>query len=382
MASRELGVDSICCLLHNMAPGGSARQWIHLLARHVQGGGKATIVAPTGGLSTWARECGIELVEVDWTGPAALDRVPWSKVARHDATVVHWEHWVMHALAPALNACDRVALVLHQTPAALSGDGDEITATAKAPIDQAMAARNAVVLVRGEWHRRRFTEALDIPTEEMRILPASIPLPPTPAKPVAESPRQVLALMRLAPEKAPVARLAVALVRARLAAGEDCELTIAGEGRWRSEAVALCQRQLPATNWRLEPAPPDPIARLAAADLIVAQGLTTLEAAALGRIVVVARDSGSADGSGAVLTPDLYEVAAEDPFGRPPVSTDMDRLWREILAIDRADLIALRKLVAQRNSLEVASRALGGALAATRPSWPVRLRRRLHPAGS
>lgn len=62
----ELGVESVCLLLHNLIAGGSARQWIHLLGRHVADGGRATIVAPPGPLTPMARAAGVETVEIDW----------------------------------------------------------------------------------------------------------------------------------------------------------------------------------------------------------------------------------------------------------------------------------------------------------------------------
>jgi hypothetical protein len=379
MTKHELGVRSICCLLHNLVPGGSARQWIHLLERHVQAGGRGAIVAPAGDLSGRARAAGIELIEVDWGAvPTDLGREPWPLVAAHDAAVVHWDHQVMHAFGPALAACGRAALVLHQAPLALARwFGDGIVAPARAPIDQALASPHATVLVRGEWHRRRFAETFGIAAERLRILPASIPLPPPPSAAAAKPPKDVLALMRLSPDKEAIARLAVELVRSRLDSGHACRLAIAGEGPWHEEAVALCRRRLPPGSWRLEPAPPEPIARLRAADLVVAQGLTTLEAAALGRPVVVARADGPKGATGTVLTPERYGVAAEDPFGRPEVSADTDLIWRQILALDEADLAALRDLVARRNSLEVASRALGEALGETALGWRGQLRRRL-----
>ncbi|MCW2989248.1 MAG: hypothetical protein JWM24_2186 [Solirubrobacterales bacterium] len=242
MANGVLGVEAICCLLHNMVPGGSARQWIHLLERHVQAGGKAAIVAPPGAMSRRARNAGIDLVEVAWNDLTPhLDQSPWPLVAAHDAAVVHWDHEVMHAFGPALAACGRAALVLHQSPHALSRwFGDEILTAARGPIDEALEGRHAVVLVRGEWHRRRFAEAFGLPAQRLQILPASIPLAAAPSMTMQGPPREVLALMRLSPDKAAIARLAVEIVRTRLEAGHPCQLAIAGEGPWRADAATLC----------------------------------------------------------------------------------------------------------------------------------------------
>jgi hypothetical protein len=365
MENREPRVERICALLHNMIPGGSARQWIHLLEHHVAAGGRATIVAPLGELSARAREAGIDLLEVDWGRlPGDPRAEPWPAISAHDTAIVHWDHQVMDALSPALQACGRGALVLHQAPDALARwFGDEVLDSARAQLELALRDPRVAVLTCGAWHRNRFHEAFGIPRETMGILPASIPIPPLPA-PAATEPRTVLALIRLSPDKAAVAQLAVELVRARLEAGHDCELAIAGDGPWRASAAALCASRLPPGSWRLEGAPADPIERLAAADLVVAQGLTTLEAAALGRRTVVARAVDPEHAAGVVLTPANYATAAEDPFGKPEVSADTDLIWEQALALDEEGLAVLRQMVEERNSLAVASRALGEALAA------------------
>jgi hypothetical protein len=370
MSDANLG--SLCCLLHNLIPGGSARQWIRLLGRHVDNGGEATIVAPPGALSKVAREAGLELIEVEWSAVGAdLAAEPWPRVAEHDVAIVHWDYEVMHTLAPALEACGRAALVVHQAPTALGRwFGDEFVETARPPIELAARHPAATVLVRGEYHRQRLESAFGVAPGALQILPVAIPLPPRlPPRPLA-APHEVLALMRLSPEKAPIARLAVELVATRLAAGEPCHLTIAGDGPWRGAATDLCETRLQAGAWTLEPAPDDPIARLAAADVVVAQGGTTLEAAALGRPTVVAREAGKDSAAGAVLTPATYDVAARDPFGFPAVTCDITALWQGLLALDADQLDALRDLVARHNSADAAYAALGEALKTTAPGLP------------
>jgi hypothetical protein len=362
-----LGVDRVCCLLHNMRAGGSARQWLHLLSEHVQAGGRATVVAPRGPLSAPAQAARIETIEIDWNaGPPQAHDALWHVVAGHDAAIVHWDHGVMKAFAPARAACGRAVLAVHQAPHALARwYGPEIIPSTRAPLVRALNDEHAAILVRGETHRQRIAAAFELPEASLDILPASIPLSSISFRPRTGTPVEVLALMRLSPEKAAVGQLAVALTRTRLAAGHPCRLTIAGEGPWRAKAEALCRRELPLGSWGVEFAPPDPIGRLAAADLVVAQGLTTLEAAALGRPVVVARAVGESSAAGAVLTPESYPLAARDPFGRPTLRADPIRLWEELLAVDDGQLRKLRKLVESHNSLAVASRALASTLAGT-----------------
>ncbi|HEY7256911.1 MAG TPA: hypothetical protein VH476_09540 [Solirubrobacterales bacterium] len=364
----SLGVERVCCLLHNLEHGGSARQWVHLLGRHVEAGGTAAILAPDGPLAEPARAAGIDVVPTVWEEEEASR---WRRVTSaaldSDAAIVHWDHEVMHGFGPALEASGLAALAIHQAPEALARwFGPEILADARAPIDHALREPGALVLVRGEGHRRRFgaAAAFSISPERLRVLPASIPMPPGHFAPRLGEPREILALARLSPDKASVRRLAVDLTKARLEAGHRAALTIAGDGLCRGEIIALCERELPAGSWAIEEGPADPIARLAAADVVVAQGLTTLEAAALGRRVVVARSAGAGAG-GAVLRPDSYEEAARDPFGEPELTIEAGRLWDGILAVDETELRGLRRLVELNNSLEAAASALRDAFAGT-----------------
>ncbi|HEY8808812.1 MAG TPA: glycosyltransferase [Solirubrobacterales bacterium] len=359
------GVTAICCLLHSLVPGGSTWQWIRLLARHVEHGGRATIVAELGPLAGPARAAGIEVVPTAWGDNGPRGRT-WRKVAEHDVAIIHWEQRVLEVFPRALQACGRVALAVHVAPQTMTRRlAPPTPMRARRTLERAVAEPHAAVLVRGDAHRRKVANAYAVPEDALRILPASIPLPSLPFSPALGDPTEVLAMTRLAPDKTAIVRAAIELVRAGLGADHPCRLTIAGDGPWRPHAIALCEHHLPRDSWRIEGAPEDPIARLAASDLIVAQGTTTLEAAALGRRVVVARLLGAHGASGVVLTPDNYDQAARDPFGDPPVAEDPAQLWKELGALDESDLSVLRQLVESHNSLEVASRALGEALAAT-----------------
>jgi len=368
--SRGLGVGSICCLLHSLLVGGSTRQWIAFLGRHVELGGRATIFAPRGPLAVEARAAGIGVVAFDWAdlGDPGHGRRLWRAVAQHDVAVVHWDHRVMDAFEPALDACGRAALTIHQTPTALARwFGPEILDPIRRPIELALDAPNAVALVRGRAHARRFERAFGLAADRLRVLPASIPAESIPFEPRGTEPLEILAMTRLSPDKEAIPRLAVELTRSGLAGGRPCRLTVAGEGPWREQAVELCERRLPDGSWRLENGPDDPIGRLADSGLVVAQGLTTLEAAALGRRVVVARSSGDDAAAGAVLTPARYDEAARDPFGEPSLTAEPAALWDEILAVGPGDLREVRRLVERHNSLRAAAGALRKAFAATAP---------------
>lgn len=345
-----------------MIAGGSARQWVHLLGRHVAAGGEATILAPAGPMQETVRSAGIGFEATDWDGASRNGELR-EALARHDAAIVHWDERVMDAFEPALESCERVALALHQVPGApVARLGPEAEPALRAPLARALEEPRATALVRGEWHRRRFVRAFDLPAEGFELLPAAIPIGSVPFQPQTGEPREVLALMRLAPDKAAIAQLAVELTRQRLLYGRPCRLTIAGDGPWREEVAALCEARLPHSAWRIEAAPGQPVSRLFASDLVVAQGLTTLEAAAIGRRVVVARPLDDERAAGVVLTPASYDVAARDPFGEPPLG-DPPALWEELLALDDADLREIRELVERHNSLEAATAALAAALA-------------------
>ncbi len=366
----ELGATAICCLLRSLAAGGSTWQWIRLLERHAAQGGRATVFAPEGPLAEPARAVGVEVVPTSWDENGVKGDVK-AAIAEHDAAIVEWEQGTMDSFPWVLDACGRAALAMHQVPQTMTRWlAPPTPMKARRAVERAVAEPHAVVLVRGEAHRRKTANAYGLSPEALRILPPSVPLPSLPFSPKPGEVREVLAMARLAPDKTAIFRLAVELVRERLNAGHPCRLTIAGEGVLKQETVALCERRLSPGSWRVEGAPKDQIARLADSDLVVAQGTTTLEAAALGRRVVVARPYGANSASGAVLTPDRYDEAARDPFGDPAVTEDTARLWEEALAVDKVALHELRNQVETHNSLEAASRALAEAFARTEMTRP------------
>lgn len=360
---------SICCLLDSLAVGGVGRQWTHLLGRHVEKGGRAAIAAPPGPLAPAVRSAGIELIEVDWrvAHPYAMDGL-WHLLGAYDAAVVQWEPDVVAALRPALAACGRGALALHSAPeAAVRWFGPKRFASMRRAVAQAAADPRAAALVCGELHRRRVADVCAVPAAALDILPACIPTDPIAFDPAPlGGGGEVLALVRLSREKSAVVELAVELVGAAGRAGGGWRLTVAGDGPLREWTLRLCRRRLPAGTWRVERPPADPIRRLREADLVVAQGLTTLEAAAVGRPVVVA--PGTEGAAGASLSPNSYDRAARDPFGQPERSEDAARLLAEAQAVDEGQLTALRALVERHNGLDAGLAALAAALALPQPA--------------
>lgn len=355
----------ICCLLHSLGPGGATWQWIRLLAGHVERGGRATIFAQPGPLTAVVRQAGIEAFPVTW-GEGGTEGGIWRAVAEHDVAIVQCEQGPVDVFARAQEECGRAALVVHTAPQTMTRWlAPPTPMKLSRAVRRAASAPKAVVLVRGEAHRRKVATAYGVAPGALRVLPASAPLESLRFRPPDTAPTEVLAMTRLAPEKMPIVRVAVELARTRLAGGGACRLTVAGGGACGPEAVSLCERRLPRGSWRIEGPPRDPVERLAESHLVVAQGTTTLEAAALGRRVVVARSLGAHAASGVVLTPANYDQAARDPFGDPRVTEDAASLWDEALSLDETALTSLRLLVEKHNSLEVAARALDEALTET-----------------
>lgn len=329
-------------------------------------GGEATIFAQPGPLSETARRQGIAVSPISWGEGGTQDRI-WRTVAEHEVTIVQWELGPVELFARTLDECGCVALAVHGAPQSMSrAFAPPAPMRLRRAVEQAAADRRAHVFVCGEAHRRKVADAYGVRADALRVLPPFAPVGELRFLPAAEEPRQVLAMTRLGPEKMAIVRLAVELVRER---AHECRLTVAGSGPRRAEAIELCERRLPPGSWRIEPAPADPIARLADSDLVVAQGMTTLEAAALGRRVVVARSFGAREASGAVLTPDNYDEAARDPFGIPRASEDVGALWSAALDVGERQLMALRHLVERHNSPTVALRSFDNALATGPIAW-------------
>src|SRR5262245_43823368 len=113
----KLGGERVCCMLHSLDPGGSTWQWVRLLRLHVEAGGEAVLLGPPGALAPVAEEAGIEVVPTSWS---EAEQRGWGEAAeiagRCDLAIVHWDHEVMNAFDPALRACGRAGLVIHQMP--------------------------------------------------------------------------------------------------------------------------------------------------------------------------------------------------------------------------------------------------------------------------
>lgn len=345
-------VPSLCAVIPDLALGGVAVATVGLLSSVVQAGRSATVIAESGPLAERARAAGIAVhVIAPELDMAARYQLVAALAQGHDAALVDWTPTAIGALPAALAATGRAVLVRHGAARHLDEwalfEPERAFTLARGAIDDPAC----VVCACGAAHRREMAECLAVDEQDLAILPEAVDAARIPFQPCTGESRTILAMVRLSIEKAPVVELAAGLTARALAAGRPVHLDVVGEGPWQAEALALCGRLLPPAAWSHEPATERPLERLARADVCVTQGLTTIETAALGRRVVVARHATAASGvGGTVLTPATYAGAAEDPFAVEQVEHDLDRLWDGLDAIGPGELAALRSLVEERNS--------------------------------
>ena len=274
----------ICCLLHDLGPGGATWQSVRLSGcpretRRVA----LTICAQPGSLAEAAvKRAGIEVLDVRWGEDGKYDSI-WRCVAGHDVAIVQWELGLVDVFARVLKECSRVALAVHGAPQTVNRRlAPPGPMKLRRAVERAVTDQRANVIVCGAIHRRKVANAYGVPADALQIVPTSAPLDELNFRPAGREPREVLAMTRLAPEKMSIVRLAVELLGARLSSGHQCPGVLAGDGPRRAEAAELCERRLPRGSWRIEGAPAEPLARLAEAELVVAQGATTLEGGGVG----------------------------------------------------------------------------------------------------
>jgi hypothetical protein len=103
------------------------------------------------------------------------------------------------------------------------------------------------------------------------------------------------------------------------------------------------------------------------ASIVCTANLSGLEAAALGRPVVLARRSDDGRALGPVLTEGGYERFGGDIFGTDLPAETPERVWAAIDALDTEELARIRALVIARNSGRAQANALLEALAGLEP---------------
>ena len=173
----ELGVESVCCLLHNLIAGGSARQWINLLGAPRRG--RRPGDDRRAGRAALGRRRGWPGSRPSTSpGPTAARRGPRRAAApRSPATT--WRSStgttsVMDAFEPALEACGRVGA--HPAPgpgsARRAGSGPRSCPAARAVVERALAdPRRGRPSSAASGTGERFVERLRPAGEELRHPP-------------------------------------------------------------------------------------------------------------------------------------------------------------------------------------------------------------------
>jgi hypothetical protein len=344
---------SLCVVIRDLGLGGTSWLYVDLLSRAVRQGIRSTLVAAPGPLYETAARAGIELVDVDWSDPRVET---YDVVARathaHDVGVLLCDPALVHSLAAVVASCDRALLALHSDARGIREWFGEPALSRLASIAQSLVASpGTAVIARGLVHRNECARLLDVEEWRLPIFTPGVAVDRIGFDTTGGEPGRVVVLTRLSPELAPRVHAGIELVAAGLVAGRDCRLELVGDGPWRDGALEACRARLPEDRWRCLPATLDPVAGIRAGSLAIGTGLTTLEAVAAGRPVVVARRTN--DGAGVVgplVTPQRYDLVAEDIHSVAVPAVEPDRVWTELDSLDEADLAELRRKVETRSS--------------------------------
>ena len=189
--------------------------------------------------------------------------------------------------------------------------------------------------------------------------------------PFGHAPREpvVLTVARLSGEKRWAIDAGIALTAERLGAGHDARLDVIGDGPWREQALELCDAALPAGAFRFLGSSLEVAAHMQRAAVVLATGISALEAMATGRPVVLGRPlSDDTTLPGPVLEQDNFDAAKAASFsGTKFPGVAPAAVWRRIDALAPDDLRALRLRVEREHSTDAAAESLLAMLAALRP---------------
>jgi glycosyltransferase involved in cell wall biosynthesis len=361
---------AICCVIHDLQIGGTARLYLDLLSRIKETGCDVTLVAGPGPLAEPARYLGLQVATIDWAAsPAETYAVVEAAAQGHDAGEILCDPALVHVLPALLGACGRAALALHSDiPGVRAWFGEAAMRRLVLWARALVRSPAGGVLTRGRRHRRDAAALLSVEEEELAVVPPGVAADQIDFDPAPGEPGRVVALTRLSPEVAARVDAAIELVAAGLQAGRPCRLELVGDGPWKNQALRLCAARLPRGAWQHRPATLDPLAAVRGADLVVATGLTGLEAAAAGRPVAIARRTD--DGAGVVgplLTPETYRLYTDDIYGFDVPATAPTAVWSQRDALTSDDLRTLRRLVETENSSATQRDALLGTLRGLKP---------------
>jgi hypothetical protein len=363
-------------VLRDMAVGGVPRLYVDVCRRLIARGVRATICADDGPTVREADEAGVEVVRINWSdGQAAtFDAVTRAAAERDaDAAIVLCDPLLLPVVPAAWAGAGRVLVAVHSSVRSLAREWfapaelDHLGALARAMMESGSGTLSA----RGSAHVAEVASTLDIDASRVAIVAPGVRTDRLVFEPrVPPRDATVLVLSRLSPEVAQRIQAGVALVAGGRAAGRNCTLRLVGDGPWREQAIALCRDRIGETGWAVDPLTDDPYGTIQAADVVVASNLTSLEASALGRPVVAARRSGSADDDsvlGPLIGPGNFGLLSDDIFGTTLPAADPGQVWQAIDAVDEPHLAQVRAQVERLNSSEAQAEAFLARLAALRP---------------
>ncbi|MFA4930046.1 MAG: glycosyltransferase family 4 protein [Patulibacter sp.] len=369
--ARTARPDRLTCVLGDLQVGGVARLYTDLLTQLVRDGRVCRIVAPDGPLRDELVERRIEWEPIDWDGPRLNSlRHLHALLEPGEPTIVVADPRTSHVIASAASR-GPVVCAFHTTADLMDAWLGERPMQRLADVVRSLqAARGLEVLTIGEQYRATYVERFDWDPDAVTVLPPAIDVEAFPYADPPVDPDLIVCVARLSPEKHAHVRNAIKLVHAGRATGRDARLEFYGDGPWRAEAEALCAERLPAGSFTFHGATRRPAAALRSAGLVVATGLTALEAACIGRRVVISRNIPE-DVLGPVFTTEHFDLLADYAFGGRflPLTMPVDEAWDTLDRVRPEDLRAVRERVLAEHSLPTAARVLADVAdrAAPRP---------------
>lgn len=355
-------VRRLTCVLGDLQLGGVARLYADLLAQLVRDGRTCRIVAPDGPLRDDLPERRIEWEPIDWDGPRVnslrhLDAL----LEAGEPTIVVADPRTSHVIASAA-ARGPVTCAFHTTADLMDAWlGVRPMQQLAGILRDLQAPRNLQVLTIGETYRATYLDRFAWDPAAVTVLPPAIDVDAFPFADPPADPDLIVCVARLSPEKQAHVVGSIKLVRAGRDAGRDARLEFFGDGPWRAEAEALCAAKLPAGSFTFHGATRDPASALRRAGVVLATGLTALEAACTGRPVVISRSAPeNADVLGPVFSTEHFDQIADNAFGgrHLPLSMRLDEAWDALDRVEPDELRAVRERVVSEHSLPAAARVL------------------------
>lgn len=357
--------------MRDLAIGGAPRLYIDILARLGGDGIRTGIVSSGGDLEREAQAAGIRLHTVDWERPRDESYAAVAAAARdYDAAVVIADPELVHVVPALLGGAGRAMVAVHShMPSFAEWFGPPGLPGLREIAQALIALPSGGVLVRGRSHAEAIAALLDVPEDHLVSIEHGIAVDQIAFEPREPGDRSIMVLTRLAPETLSRVEAAVELTVAAHAAGRPLTLRVVGDGPSTEQALELCRARLPDGTWRHEPATRDPVGVMREADWVVATGLTALLAAAAGCVVTSARRAGDGRGVlGPPLTPELYDIVADDLLASSLPPWTADDVWDELRLMNHERLRDVRARVEERSSGLRQQRELADALAGLHPT--------------